>query len=133
MLARLTIEIPFAFVIPASAQFTVYGYELNGYLVRAFPPSYTSQRRPSDPDEISVNDEPAVLATMLRIDFHKETFDRAQGADVDPPEHVIMGAVMSLLTRIRYVTRGYLIRPPSISTTGAGVPLSESASHLLAI
>jgi hypothetical protein len=54
-----------------------------------YPPSYTDKHAPTDPDEFSIEGEPAVLASVLRIDFVKDTFDRRIGTPMDPPAPVL--------------------------------------------
>lgn len=112
MIARCSIVLPFHIAVPLAATFSVYQYPSDGYLVRVYPPEYSVEQPAQHPDEIAMNEQPAVLADKLRIDFVKESFDRSQDGPMDPPEHVINGAVRSLLLRLRQVTRGAFIRMP---------------------
>jgi hypothetical protein len=110
MLARLAIHVPFHIGLSKLAKFTVYEYEWQGYTVRVFPPSYTEERSSTDPDELTINDEPAVLANVLNIEFQREAFDRTEDGPVDPPEDVIRHAMLSFINRLRHVTRGFNVR-----------------------
>jgi hypothetical protein len=112
VLARLSLPLPFSVAVSKTAAFTIYEYKWEGYIVRVFPPSYTEVRPVTDPDEITVNDEPGVLANVLRIDFQKDEFDRTSGGALDPSEQIITHAVNSFLMRLRHVARGYNVRPP---------------------
>jgi hypothetical protein len=113
MLARLSISLPFNIAVSKTALFPIYGYESDGYTVRVFPPQYAEERAATDPDEVKINGETAVLASMLRIDFQKDTFNRTQGAELDPPASVITGAISSFVNRLRHVARGFNVRPPT--------------------
>jgi hypothetical protein len=103
---------PFNMLVAKSAGFKVYEYEASGYKVRVLPPSYTEERAPTDPDAITIDGEPAVLANILCIDFQKDTFSREHGAALVPPQSVIVEAVNSFVTRLRHVARAAQIRPP---------------------
>src|SRR5207249_4460531 len=73
---------------------------------------YNEERAATDPDELTINGEPAVLANILRVDFQKDTFDRTQAGTLDPPEPVIRHAIVSFLHRFRHVVRGFTVRAP---------------------
>jgi hypothetical protein len=111
MLARFHLLLPFRLTVPDKGQFRVWQYDDEGYAVRVFPPV----RREGSPiagvaDEVRMDDVPAFEADVLRIDFHKESFDRANASPCDPSEAVIGRAINSFLIRLRYVTRAAQIR-----------------------
>lgn len=112
MLARLSVLLPFNLTIPEGEQFNVYEYEDSGYKVRFYPPG-RSDRAPSitGPDQLKIDGIPAFQADALRIDFHKDSFDRRIEVPCDPPELVIKRAINSFLVRLRHVTRAAQVRP----------------------
>ncbi len=112
MLARLSLVLPFNILVAKTAGFKIYEYEANGYKVRVLPPSYTEEHASTDPDEVTIDGEPGVLANILCIDFQKETFSREHTPDLDPPTTVIVEAITSFVTRLRHVARGAQLRAP---------------------
>ncbi len=112
MLARLFVLLPFNLTVPDGEQFIVYEYEDSGYKVRFYPPG-RSDRAPSstDPDQLKINGIPAFQAEVLRIDFHKDSFDRRSEIPCDPPEPVINRAINSFLVRLRHVLHAAQVRP----------------------
>src|SRR5216684_3430910 len=113
MLARFFITLPFNFCASKTAQFKIYEYEDMGYKVRVYPPHCTDEKAATAPDEIKVNDESAILANILRIDFQKESFNRDQGGPMEPPQSVIASATASFLRRVRHVCRAFFVSTPS--------------------
>lgn len=112
MLARLLVLLPFSLTVPEGERFPIYEYLDQGYTVRIFPPSRSDRPRPVDEvEEISMDGVPAFQADALRIDFHKESFDRAKDSFFDPPEEVVRRAVNSFLIRLRHVARAAQVRP----------------------
>jgi hypothetical protein len=57
------------------------------------------------PKNLTLNGKPAVEANVMRIDFHKNSFDRKIDSPIDPPEDVIRRAVEKFHYRLRFVTR----------------------------
>jgi hypothetical protein len=97
---------PYTVTIAEGEVFPIYEVEDKGYRVRFLPP----QRDPSkafvpQPSELKLNGMPAFEANVMRIDFHKEEFDRAAAGTIDPPEDVIRHAVSEFHSRLRFVTR----------------------------
>jgi len=112
MIARLLIGTPFVMIVPDNERFNTYTYEDEGYIVTAMPPGRSDLPIHADvPDRLEVNGVPAFPGNALRIDFRKESFDRAKGASIDPPAALIQRTVASLVSRLRYVTRGHQIIP----------------------
>ena len=119
MIARVYIAVPFHIALPEGAQFKVYSYEDEGYLVSVYPPGRSDRPTQGDlPDKLRMSGVPAFFANALRIHFKKDAFERKSGSPLDPPEAVLRRAVDSFLTRLRYVTRGAQIQPllwPNVS------------------
>jgi len=115
MLAQLLVALPFHIAVPEGAQFTLYTYEDDGYLVTVYPPSRSDQPPPGEvPDLIRMSNAPAFVANALRIEFRRETFNRTSGHPSDPPEAVLYFAIDSFLTRLRYATRGTQVHRVSL-------------------
>jgi len=112
MIARLFVLLPFKLTVPEGQQFPVYEYEDSGYKARFFPPG-RSDYAPNlgDQEKITINNISAFQADALRIEFHKESFDRSAGTLYDPPEPVIDRAINFFLTRLRHVARAGQVRP----------------------
>ena len=112
MIARLFVLLPFKLTVPEGQQFPIYEAEDSGYKFRFFPPGRSDYAlNLADQDKITIDNVPAFQADALRIDFHKESFDRRTGTLYDPPEPVIDRAINFLLTRLRHVTRAGQVRP----------------------
>ena len=106
MLARLNILMPYTVTVAEGEQFSVHEAEDGDYRVRFLPP----QRDPAmifgrEPTGLTLNDKPAFQANVMRIDFHKESFDRTTDGPIDPPEDVIRRAVGYFHARLRFATR----------------------------
>ncbi len=112
MLARLFVLLRSPVTIPEGEKFPVCEYEDTGYRVRVYPPVRSERAAAPDAgDQIKINGVPAFQADALRIDFHKENFERGRESPYDPPEGVINKAVNSFLIRLRHVARAGQIRP----------------------
>jgi len=106
MIARFLLALPFYIAVLEGAQFNVYTYENDGYVVSVFPPSRSDSLPPGNvPDNLQMNDTQAFLANGLRIEFRKDIFDRSHRNPFDPPESVINSAVKLFLDQLRYVTQ----------------------------
>jgi hypothetical protein len=112
MLAQVTIELPFFIVVSTTAEFPISEYQEGDYRVRVLPPNYTEETSATAPDMVTIDAQPAVMANQFRVDFYKESFDRAKGGPVDPPIELIAKTLESFLTRFRYVTRAHNVRLP---------------------
>lgn len=112
MLARLFAILPFNLTVPDGVEFNVYEYEIGGYRVRYFPPLRSEKITARDtPEQLKVNGIPTFQADTLRIDFHKDNFDRRTEAPIDPPDHILRLAINSFLIRLRHVARAAQVRP----------------------
>jgi len=112
MIARLFVLLPFHLTVPDGQQFPVYQAEDSGYGIHFYPPGRSENAPPlSDEEKITIDGVTAFQADTLRIDFHKESFDRRAGTHIDPPEAVIDGAINFFLTRLRHVARAGQVRP----------------------
>jgi hypothetical protein len=107
MIARFTAVLPFTISLPEGAAYTLTSYEDSGMTVIVYPPSIVpDEPLPPGLPTVRIDDQPALHANGLRIDFHKATFDRQAGQPLsDPPLPVVMRSVNSFLQRFRYVTR----------------------------
>lgn len=106
MLARLYILMPYKLTIAEGEEFPIYEVQDGDYKVRFLPP----QRDPvmmfgRQPTGLTLNGKPAFEANVMRIDFHKEDFDRAAASPIDPPEDVIRRVVGFFHTRLRFTTQ----------------------------
>ena len=112
MIARLYLLLPFHLAVPEGVQFALHSYGDGEYDVTVYPPVKTDRPAAGDiPDEVQINEAPAFIANGLRIDFHKDTFDRTAGVVSDPPMALVQRTVDSFVMRLRYVTRAAHIRP----------------------
>ncbi|MBN1461402.1 MAG: hypothetical protein JXA57_17885 [Armatimonadetes bacterium] len=106
MLARLHILLPYTLTVAEDEEFPIYEMTDGDYTVRFLPP----QRDPSmmfgkRPTGLKLNGKSALEANVMRIDFHKEEFDRAIAGSIDPPEDVIRRAVGEFHSRLRFTAR----------------------------
>ena len=112
MLAVLRFGVPFDLLVPTGAEYRLSAYIDDGYTVLADIPARSDIPLASaQPEEIALNDAPAHMANLLSIKFSKDTFNRAVGSSIDPPEPVIGRAIRSLLGRLKYVAKAPQIRP----------------------
>jgi hypothetical protein len=112
MIARLFVLLPSPVVVPDGEQFRVYEYEDASYQVRVYPPGRSDRApTPDSADQIKIDGVSAFQADALRIDFHKESFERGRESPWDPPEHLMRRAVNSFVIRLRHVTRAGQMRP----------------------
>ena len=115
MIARIHILLPFSIIIPEGETYKIYEYVEGSYTIFLYPPEksdltdYNIYQKKFFIDKV-----PAIEATALRIDFHKEDFDRKEKSDCDPPESIINKVINSFLIQLRYVTRGSQIHPIEI-------------------
>ena len=106
MIARLYVQLPFNITVPEGLRVDVYEYEIEGYKMR-FRPLRRSEKTSSmdGTTKFAIDGMPAFQADVLQIDFLKDSFDRRQGTDHDPPATVISQAIDSFLVRLRHVTQ----------------------------
>jgi len=110
MIARLAVQLPFYFVVPAPpAQFSLYEMQRPGYRVRFLPPGRSELADVRAPESIELNNAPAWTADVLVIDFIKDDFDRTLEAN-DPSSGAMEEAFDFWLSRARYVTKGAAIK-----------------------
>jgi hypothetical protein len=114
MLARLHILMPYTIILPENQEFKIYETKDGDYTVRFLPP----QRDPAmitgpQPSELKLSGKPAIQTNVMRIDFHKEEFDRTADGSIDPPEDVIRRAVSDFHARLRFTTRAAHASPVS--------------------
>jgi len=114
VLARLHILMPYTSILPENQEYQIYEEQDGDYTVRFLPP----QRDPAmmfgrHPSGIKLNGKPAFEANVMRIDFHKEDFDRTADGPIDPPEDVIRRAVSDFHARLRFTTRAAHASPVS--------------------
>jgi hypothetical protein len=142
VIARFHILLPFSLAIPNGEELAPYDLDGQGYRVTVHPPvlgalNYQEIDQPSttlgesirriEPaaiqattDLIQVDGRPTLHANLLRIDFHKEDFDRRKtdpGADDldqlthgDPPPAAAFRIANDLLMRLRTLSRGGKVR-----------------------
>ncbi len=104
MLARVNILLPYTFTVPEGEQFPVYEYEMEGYGIRFYPPKRSERANShTNAENITINEVNAFNADVLCIDFYKESFERAENSDHDPPLDLIKIVANDFLSRLRYV------------------------------
>jgi hypothetical protein len=108
VIARLFLPIPFPLIIAANESYSTYPYVEEGYEVRLLPPIRSDSFH--DLESITMDGVQAIQADILRIDFHKESFDRSPAVICDPPPALIKRAINSFLTRLRHVASAYQVR-----------------------
>src|SRR5262245_29826657 len=117
MLAQLYVLLPFSITVPEGEQFTIYEYADEGYGVRLYPPRRSDRLVPQEEqvDQVQIDGAPAYQADALRIDFHKESFDRSKeriaARMFDPPQEVVRRVVSSFIVRLRHVAGAAHVRP----------------------
>lgn len=105
MLARVHVLLPYAFTIPEGEVFSIYQYELDGYIVRMYPPERSDKADTHyEMESVLIDGVRAFNADVLRIDFYRESFDRAEDGQCDPPPSLIRRVANDFLARLRYVT-----------------------------
>ena len=112
MLARLHVLLPYSVVLPDGESYQIYAYEDNGYEVRVLPPLRSDEPGAgvSNDQKMIINDKSGIQANILRVDFIKESFDRRSGIDCDPPYELIRRTINHFLRKLRFVTRGFMIK-----------------------
>jgi len=119
MIARLTILLPFYLTVPEGVEFTVYEYEIDGYRARFVPPGRSERALSIDgTDQLKIDGVATFQADVLRIDFHRDSFDRRVETTCDPPVRIVNQVVNSFLVRLRHVARAAQVRPlnfPSVT------------------
>jgi hypothetical protein len=111
MIARLTVALPFNLIVPEGESFSLHPYVESSYTIVVQPPVRTDiPLSGTMPDLVSINGAAAFIANGLWIDFHKESFDRTENGEWDPPRELMQRAADSYLARLRYVTRSSAVR-----------------------
>src|SRR5436309_1078689 len=106
MIARLHVLIPFTLSVPTTEEFAVHPYSDGGCEVRLYPPVRDElPPLPEAPDEIEINGAPAFHSRTLRIDFHRESFERRKESESDPSYPLMRRAINSFLIKLRYVVQ----------------------------
>jgi hypothetical protein len=118
MIARVYVLLPYSLTVPEGETFNIYSYMDEGCEVRVYPPAKSDV--PPQPDyikDIQIKGVPAFRANVLRVDFVKDSFDRRQDIECDPPFLFIRRTVNSFLSKLRFVTRGGYIKPIDFPNT----------------
>jgi len=76
MIARATAALPFIISMPQKTEYALASYEDCGYTVVVYPPIRVDQPLPRNRPRLVVDGTPAFDANGIRIDFHKEAFER---------------------------------------------------------
>lgn len=112
MIAKFHLLLPFSLQVPEGEKFKVFSYEENGYRVSVYPPAQSEvPAGVATPDKTLMNGRPYISCNALRFDFHKEEFDCLLENELDPPLDFMANTVNSFLSRLRYVTRAFRVRP----------------------
>jgi len=114
VIARVFVQLPCSLAVPDRQEYPVAEYEDRGYRISIFPPGRGDRSAQSpDLEYIKVEGREAFEADVFRIDFQKDTFDRAEHAPLDPPELLVQEVVNSFLVRLRHVSNAAHVRPLS--------------------
>jgi hypothetical protein len=97
---------PYTVIVAVGEEFPIYESTDGDYKIRFLPPmrdvALLSGRRPTN---LTLNGKPAIEANVMRIDFHKNDFDRKADSLIDPPEAIIQRAVGEYHSRLRFIAR----------------------------
>lgn len=116
MIANLLVSLPVGIWVPDDVALAPQSYEDEGF--RVILRSLCQSDRPPAPDLpdlCKVNGVTASYADLLMIDFQKDSMERRQGAELDPPLPIISHAVNSFLTRFRHISQYPEVRPVDIT------------------
>src|ERR1700676_2607845 len=105
MLAKLYIFLPYEIALLEGAEYRLYSFESEGYLVQFHIPGQSDSPRTGQASQVTIGEKPAFQADVLTIVFQKESFNRANSSPIDPPESLIKFALEYLLGRLRYVAK----------------------------
>lgn len=115
MIARLSVAMPFAMIVPEGGQYKSYTYEDDGYVIVARAPGKSDLPLPFEvPKDVKVDGQPAFAANAIQFDFGKTAGDfdrRREGGVVEPPPELMARVVSSFIARLRYVARGAHLQP----------------------
>ena len=111
MIARIVVALPVDFAVLEDGHYQLHQTELDGYLIRMYPPVRTDVPIDSnEPVDMTINDLPAFLCNGLQIDFQKESYDRSMSAENDPSDALINKVLNSLILRLRFVAGSHRLR-----------------------
>ena len=106
MIARLYAMLPLPLSVPDKESFRVYKYCDDGYEIMIYPPVKTELAAKNDlTDELLIDGKPSFQADTIRIDFHKENFERTKNTDCDPSYAFINRTANLFLSKLSFVTR----------------------------
>jgi len=113
MLARVSVQLPFALSIPEGQTLISHAYEEDGCIIRIYPPVESdTSRLLADTQKIRINDVAAIQADVLRIDFQKAAFQRPAGSGaLEPAADMVLRVTNSFLSRVRHVAHSPWVRP----------------------
>lgn len=113
MIARLEIYLPYTFTIRNKVKVKVFSYFDAGYSISVYSP-IGSNVPPSknDFEKVKINNKASFYANVLRIDFHKDEFDRRKEPGIfDPPLDLMERTANSWLKKLRYSLFNFRIKP----------------------
>lgn len=111
MIARIHILLPFALTVPEKEQYPIYEYSMDEYRIRLYPPEKSEKADSyADAENIKINGVTAFNADVLRIDFQKDSFNRAEYSDLDPPAALIIDVANDFLSRLRFVANASKVK-----------------------
>ncbi|WP_342315402.1 hypothetical protein [Lysobacter sp. FW306-1B-D06B] len=110
MKAQLLIRLSKPVVVPTGAQFVVPTMSTGGYTFTVFPPVRTEIAPTLPFPHVALDGKPAFYADGLRLEVHRDSFDRR--VDVwDPPLEILKEVVTELVERLRFATKSFSISP----------------------
>ena len=110
MIARFTVRLPYDFVVQLTPPLTPCAFVYEGYEVTLQPPE-GSEERYGVPVSATINGEAAAVGNLLRVDFHKDEFDRQRHTEADPPVNILYEVVNTILARLRSFAKSPLLKP----------------------
>jgi hypothetical protein len=98
LIARFTIELPYAFNEAQDGDLPPYEYERPPHRVRIYPPTHEEKQK-------------GRTVNVLQIDFLRETFERNIEAPLDPPYTLAVEVANRFLAQLRMLTRRSYLKP----------------------
>jgi hypothetical protein len=111
MIARLRVPTPYVLTAPIGAELPAFETELDGYKTRFMAPETSEFLAQDNESAVTIDGAATVGRDVIRIDFIKDSFDRAVATECDPSYAMIRQVLDSYTVRLRHVTHGAQILP----------------------
>ena len=108
MIAKLAVAVPFTMILPDGTPFETFTYEDGDCKVVILPPGKSDVPIHGDvPEGVTIANAPAFAGNSLHFEFSKPSFNLDATGTPEPTNEVLARAVVELVARVRYVTRGF--------------------------